>query len=71
MVRMRLLYAMCLFEDDAASRDDVADAISQLEELLRTAHRIYGPANPLVKNVKETLEFARERLVELYTFTSD
>ena len=56
---------MCLFEDDAASRDDVAEAISQLEELLRTAQRIYGPANPLVKNIKGTLEYAQKKLARL------
>ena len=65
MVRMRLLYAMCLSDDDAAPRDDVAEATSQLEELLRTAQRIYGPANPLVKHIKGTLEYAQKKLARL------
>ena len=56
---------MCLFEDDAASRDDVAEATLQLEELIRTAQRVYGPANPLVKNIKETLEYAQKKLARL------
>ena len=34
-------------------------------ELLRTAQRIYGPANPLVKNIKETLDYAQKKLASL------
>ena len=64
-IRMRLVYAMCLSDPDAAPRDDVAEATTLLEELLRTAQRIYGPANPLVKNIKETLEYAQKKLTRL------
>ena len=62
---MRLLYAQCLSDPDAPPRDDLVEATTQLVELLRTAQRIYGPANPLVKIIKETLEYAQKKLARL------
>ena len=56
---------MCLSDDDAAPRDDLVEATTELEELLRTAQRIYGPANPLVKHIKETLDYAQKKLASL------
>ena len=64
-IRMRLLYAQCLADDDAAPRDDLVEATTQLVELLRTAQRIYGPANPLVEKIKENLEYAQKKLASL------
>ena len=59
-IRMRLVYAMCLSDDDAAPRDDLVEAKTELEELLRTAQRIYGPANPLVEKIKVALDYAQK-----------
>ena len=55
-------YAMALFEDPAATRDDLREAVTSLEELERTARRVLGGAHPLTKDIERHLQYARAAL---------
>ena len=59
---MRWIYAEALFMDDAATLDDLREAVATLEDTERTARRVLGGAHPLTKNVEGSLRFARAKL---------
>ena len=69
VTRLRWNYATCLC-DDAASRDDLVEAVTLLEELSRTTQRIYGTSHPLATDIRTTLGGAREMLAAFDTSTS-
>ena len=50
-------YALC--EDDAATLDDVREAVEMLEETTRTARRVLGGAHPRLGVFEESLQNAR------------
>ena len=54
-LRMRLNYGMALYKDDAATPDDLREAVTTLEEAERIARRVFGGAHPLTKGIEEDL----------------
>ena len=61
-LRMRWLYAMALFEDDAATLDDLHEAVETLESVARVWTRVFGEAHPETQKAQGALEDAREAL---------
>ena len=61
-LRMRWLYALALFKDQAAKLDDHREAVETLESVARLWKRIFGPAHPETPKVHGALEEAREAL---------
>ena len=57
---MRKIFAMALYEDPAATRSDLREATTTLEEIERTARRVLGGAHPLTKGIEFDLRGARE-----------
>ena len=60
--RLERMNAQCLFQNDDASRDDVATAIAALEDLDRRVTRVYGAAHPQTRSTRDRLAEAREKL---------
>jgi hypothetical protein len=60
--RLQRMYAQCLFLNDGASRSDLTEAISKLEDLDRRQTRIYGAAHPQTCATRSCLEAARKQL---------
>ena len=58
-LKMRLLYAVALYEDAAATLHDLCEAVNMLEELERTARRVFGGAHPLTSRIEDDLRLAR------------
>ena len=56
---MRRLYASALCTDTGATVDDLREAVTTLEELARTARRVFGGAHPDVVGIADELGFAR------------
>ena len=50
---------MALYEDPAATRDDIREAVTSLEELERTARRVLGGAYPTTGGIEAALREAR------------
>ena len=48
-------YARALYNDDAATLDDLREAVTTLEELERTARRVLGGAHPLTETIEDSL----------------
>ena len=61
-ILLRANYAMSLYLDGGASRDDVVKAVALLEALLATTQRIYGPSHPKPAKVQIKVGNAREKL---------
>ena len=59
-LRMRWAYADAL-GSARATRDDLREAVSTLEETGRTARRVLGGAHPLTAAIEETLRDALSR----------
>ena len=49
-------------EDASATLDDLREAVTTLEELERTARRIFGGAHPFTMDIEDELRFARAEL---------
>ena len=68
--RLRLLwsiigpwrYARALYEDDAATLDDLRESVTTLEDTAQTARRVLGGAHPLVPDIEQALGDARAAL---------
>ena len=56
---MRWIYAAALYEDPAATLDDLREAVTTLEDAERTSRRVLGGAHPLTKNIEHSLKVAR------------
>ena len=56
---MRWNYAEALYKDDAATRDDLREAVTTLEDASRIARRVLGGAHPLTEGIEEDLQNAR------------
>ena len=65
--RMRWAYAGALYMDEAATLDDLREAVTKLEETARTARRVYGGAHPLTGEIEGHLRQARAALSEYST----
>ena len=61
-LKMKKLYAEVLFSDDAATLDDLREAVTTLEETAQTARRVLGAANPTAMGIEGELQNARAAL---------
>ena len=61
-LRIRTNYARSLYDDPAATLDDLREAVNTLEQVARTARRVFGGAHPLAAAIKEEFRFARPAL---------
>ena len=62
MLKMRWAYARVLYEDPAATLDDLREAVTTLEDTERTARRVLGGTHPDVVEIEERLRDARDAL---------
>ena len=60
--RMRKGYARALYEDPAATLDDLREAVTTLEDVERTARRLLGGSHPITKGTESGLRNARAAL---------
>ena len=58
-LKMRWTDAWGLYKDDAATLDNLHEAVTTLEETARTARRVCGSAHPLVVRIEFCLKEAR------------
>ena len=61
-LRLRWTYAKSLHEDPATTIDDLRVAVTTLEEIVRTAQRVFGSAHPVTRGIEITLQKARAAL---------
>ena len=55
-------YARALYEDPAATLDDLREAATTLKETERTARRVFGSAHPLTEGIERDLQTSRAAL---------
>ena len=60
--RMRKVYAQALYEDPAATRGDLREAVTTLEDVERTARRVFGGAHPSTSSIEQSLQNSRDKL---------
>ena len=53
---------MTLYEDPGATLDDLREAVTTIEETMRTGRRVLGGAHPLVGAFEKVLQQARGAL---------
>ena len=51
-----------LYQDPAATLDDLREAVATLEEIEQTARRVLGGAHPLVRSLEGSMRLSREAL---------
>ena len=61
-INMRWCYGLALCRDDGATLDDLREGVTTLEDVERTARRVFGGAHPTTSNVEKTLREARDAL---------
>ena len=61
-LRMRWACAQALYEDPAATLDDLHEAVETAEETERIARRVFGSAHPLAVQIESLLRTARATL---------
>ena len=54
-LRMRYTYARALCEDPGATLEDLRDAATTIEEIERTARRVFGGSHPLTVEIERFL----------------
>ena len=54
---------MALYKADGATLDDLREAVNTLEDVSRTALRVFGSAHPIAKGMECHLEDSRAVLV--------
>ena len=59
---MRWIYAEALYQDPAATLDDLRLAVNTLEGTERTARRVFGGAHPMTVDIGRALQNARAAL---------
>ena len=59
---MRWNYAEALYKDEAATLDDVREAVTTLEDTERIARRVFGCTHPMTKEIAFRLQNARATL---------
>ena len=62
MLMMRWAYARALYEDPGATLEDLREAVDTLEEIERTARRVFGGTHPTTKSTADYLQDARAAL---------
>ena len=58
-LRLRCIYARALYEDHAATLDDLREAMDTFEDAGRIARRVLGGSHPLVAQMQDDLRNAR------------
>ena len=58
-IRLRWIYARSLYLNDGATRDDLREAVTTLEELERITRRVFGGAYPITVEIKDDLRDTR------------
>ena len=61
-LKMRKVYAKALYFDDAATLDDLREAVTTLEDAERIAQRVFGGAHPYVGHIGRSMNKARTAL---------
>ena len=61
-LKMRWDYANALYKDDDATRGDLREAVTTLEDTERIARRVLGGAHPLTMDMGGELQDARDAL---------
>ena len=59
---MRWNYANALYKDDDATRGDLREAVTTLEDTERIARRVLGGAHPATVDIAASLQTARAAL---------
>ena len=59
---MRRDYGMVLYQDPAATPDDLREAVTTLEDAERIARRVLGAAHPTARDIEPNLQNARADL---------
>ncbi len=62
-LKMRSLYTRAIYEDPAATLDDLREAVNMLEDAGRTARRVLGGAHPITTGIERRLRDARAALL--------
>ena len=62
VLRMRWVYAIALYNDDAATLDDLREAVATLEDPERIARRVLGGSHPTTVGIGEALRAVRATL---------
>ena len=62
VLRMKWTYAEALYKNDGATLDELREAVTTLEDVERTAQRVFGGAHPIVMGVEDDLQDARAAL---------
>ena len=62
VLRMRWMYATALYEDAGATLDDLHELVTTLEDVERTALRVFGGAHPLTTGIEDELRDAQTAL---------
>ena len=58
-LKTRWLYAMVLYQDPAATIDDLRESLTEHEEMERIARRVFGGAHPLTSVIEASLRNSR------------
>jgi len=61
-LRMRWRYAVALYTDTGATFDDLREAVTTLEDTVRTARRVLDGSHPMVVGIGRELERSRAAL---------
>ena len=59
MLSMRVVYGMVLYQDPAATPDDLREAVTTLEDTERIARRVLGGAHPLTTIIEGDVRLMR------------
>ena len=62
LIKMRTLYARALYDDPAATLEDILEAVTTLEDIERITRRVLGGAHPLMKTIELHLRAAQAAL---------
>ena len=61
-LKTRLIYAEALYKDDAATLDDLREAVTTFEDAARTTRRVFGGAHPRTTQIEDSLRYAQGAL---------
>ena len=61
-LKMGSIYGQALYEDPAATLDELREAVTMLEDAERISRRVFGGAHPLTENIEFDLRDARAAL---------
>ena len=64
LLDLRTSYAQAIYRDTNSSRSDVYEAVAILEDVVRTAQRVFGLQHPYVAAYREDSENAHMRLAD-------